>query len=358
MTFITGMILIDAPASALNNSGENIPGARTDNTSSVKFIQASDGRTYPYVSAQAIRYWLRNTLEGNADLGWQSSPILREEKIAYTDGNPLLWWDDDLLGYMRAPKKGKKSDEVAQMTPMEEDEKGNYKTITRVSPLRMSTFVSIAPVRITTDFGTMSRHEGDPVPYEHQFYRALLNGLFSLDLGLAGKFYYRRRTGFQNLDEVRRKMAVEMGLDHLEAEKAYRLKQPQRLERLIALLKGMGQLEGGAKQTIHYTDVSPAVVILAVTRGGNHAFNYLFDEKSGNAVFNGEVFQATLVDGVKHNQFISPVFVGWKPGFAPEQAKLVSNSQVDGLTVEYSTPRTAFENVAQWLDKNPNQWDR
>ena len=28
----------------------------------------------------------------------------------------------------------------------------------------------------------MSRHEGDPVPFEHQFYRTTLKGLFSLDL--------------------------------------------------------------------------------------------------------------------------------------------------------------------------------
>src|SRR5215208_634135 len=102
MAFVTGLTLIDAPASALNNLG-SIPGARTDNTVGVKVIKAKDG-SYPYVSAQAFRYWLRTTLEG-ADFGWRSAPIYREEKVAYTDANPLLWWDDDLLGYMRAPSK-------------------------------------------------------------------------------------------------------------------------------------------------------------------------------------------------------------------------------------------------------------
>ena len=38
MAFITGLLLIDAPASALNNLG-SVPGARTDNTSGVKFIR-------------------------------------------------------------------------------------------------------------------------------------------------------------------------------------------------------------------------------------------------------------------------------------------------------------------------------
>src|SRR5690349_13378673 len=102
MAFVTAMFLIDAPASALNNSGEPIPGARTENTSSVKFIRTKEGN-YPYVSAQAFRYWLRDTLESEEDIEWVKAPIYREEKVAYTDANPIYYWDDDLLGYMRAP---------------------------------------------------------------------------------------------------------------------------------------------------------------------------------------------------------------------------------------------------------------
>jgi CRISPR-associated protein Cst2 len=57
MAFVTGMMLIDAPASALNNAGQE-EGARTDNTIAVKRIRTmvSD---YTYVSSQAVRYWLR-----------------------------------------------------------------------------------------------------------------------------------------------------------------------------------------------------------------------------------------------------------------------------------------------------------
>ena len=88
MAFVTGLLLIDAPASALNNLG-SIPGARTDNTVGVKVIKSKDG-TYPYVSAQAFRYGLRTTLEGT-NLGWQAAPIYREEKVAYTDANPIFY---------------------------------------------------------------------------------------------------------------------------------------------------------------------------------------------------------------------------------------------------------------------------
>lgn len=55
MAFVTGLMLIDAPASALNNAGAE-DGARTDNTIAVKRIRTKAG-DYPYVSAQAVRYW-------------------------------------------------------------------------------------------------------------------------------------------------------------------------------------------------------------------------------------------------------------------------------------------------------------
>lgn len=88
MAFVTGLLLIDAPASALNNLGQ-IEGERFENSTGVKVIKAKDGQ-YPYVSAQAFRYWLRTTLE-KADLGWQAAPVYREEKVAYTDANPIRW---------------------------------------------------------------------------------------------------------------------------------------------------------------------------------------------------------------------------------------------------------------------------
>jgi hypothetical protein len=52
MAFVTGLLLIDAPASALNNLG-NIPDERLENTSGVKVIRTREG-FFPYVSAQGI----------------------------------------------------------------------------------------------------------------------------------------------------------------------------------------------------------------------------------------------------------------------------------------------------------------
>lgn len=345
MSFITGLILIDAPASALNNSGEKIPNARTENTVAVKFIRAQDYKTYPYVSAQAFRYWLRQTLVNAKDIDWNESPIQREDKIAYTAADPITYHDDDLMGYMRAPKGGGKKRKSEEASADAEDKA----TVTRVSPLRVSTFVSISPVDITDDFGTMTRQDDDPVPYEHQFYRATLVGAISLNLGLAGKFFYRRRTGFVNLDDMRRQQAEKAGLEHLPNETAYRLPQEERIRRVTSLLKGIGRLDGGAKQTLHYTDVAPAVSISAVIRGGNNPFQYVFTHRNGVPVFNANVFTEVLNDLDAQKTLLSPVFIGWKPGYLPDELAKVPVHE----DIRVSTPQTAFDNLANYLAQNP-----
>ncbi len=355
MSFVTGLLLIDAPASALNNLGA-MPGSLTDNAIAVKAINTRDG-VYPYVSAQAFRYWLRSTLEEQVS-EWKNSPIFREKKIAYTDANPILYWDDDLFGYMRAPsrqteavKDREESGLVSQATPTAE-------TVTRVSPFRVSTLVSVAPTRVVSDFGVMARHEGDPVPHEHQFYRATLQGLFSLDLNAAGTFTYAERTGYLNLDEPRIQLAKEKQLQHLPELKAYRLPPAERLQRVRALFAGLAHLSGGAKQTLHYTDVSPDVVFLAVTKGGNNLFGHIFGHQGERATLNLPALEEALE--VHQDDILSDVYVGWVQGFLDaERSRLQEALQTSPILSAWQSrlhldhPRRAFEALSQALQENP-----
>jgi CRISPR-associated protein Cst2 len=360
MAFVTGLLLIDAPASALNNLG-NIPGARTDNTVGVKTIRAKDG-VYPYVSAQAFRYWLRATLE-NGDWGWTKAPIFREKKVAYTDANPILYWDDDLLGYMRAPSKKTDAVEARAADESRAAETPTTDTITRVSPFRVSTLVSIAPAPPTEDFGVMSRHEGDPVPHEHQFYRTTLKGLYSLDLHASGTFSYRQKTGFRNLDDTRIELAKSQGLEFLEEEKSYRLPEAERLERVCALFEGLAHLEGGAKQTLHYTDVTPALVVLAVTKGGNHIFGHIVGATGrGLPEFKIDALREALT--VFQDDVLSMVYVGWIAGYLDEErTKLETALQAGGALAEFVSrvhiahPREVYQLLVADLQAHPEWLD-
>jgi len=361
MAFVTGLYLIDAPASALNNLGA-IPGEREDNTAGVKVIKTKEGY-FPYVSAQAFRYWLRTTLTERVP-DWKAAPIYREEKIAYTDANPLFYWDDDLFGYMRAPSKKESAKARREADASRAGETETTDTITRVAPFRVSTLVSIAPVTPTNDFGTMTRQDGNPVPFEHQFYRTTLKGLMSLNLSTCGTFSYRNKTGFRNLDDVRIKQLEEIaGIEHLETEKSFRLPLQMRLERIRALFEGMAFLEGGAKQALHYTDVSPVLAIFAVTSGGNHIFNYVVGaNRQGLPEINRAALQEILT--VNADQILSPIYIGWTRGYLDEErAKLEAFIQeynaASSQPVQIYHPRQAFaelvrifdepEQVASWL---------
>ncbi|MCL6590007.1 MAG: type I-B CRISPR-associated protein Cas7/Cst2/DevR [Firmicutes bacterium] len=357
MAFINGCLLVDAPASALNNAG-TAETERTDNIVAVKSVRVRGVGDFPYVSAQAFRYWLRSTLEKHPELGWKAAPIFRETKIAYTDANPIEWWDDDLFGYMRAQgkKKDQKADREQRIADTAMTETDN--DITRVSPFRVSTLISLAPVNITEDFGVMSRHEGDPVPHEHQFYRAVLKGLFSLDLAAAGTFTYKARTGYKNLDSKRIEIAKESKLEFLEAEKAYRLPKPERIQRVSALLNGLAVLCGGAKQALHYTDVTPAVFMAAVFKGGNNPLHYIVqaDEKGQPAV-NETAFREIVK--VWRDQIISKIYLGWAAGFVDsqrEKAQTIAGEMEKNGDIQFVTghPREVINRMIQ--DFKQSDW--
>jgi CRISPR-associated protein Cst2 len=371
MSFVTGLLLIDAPASALNNLGQ-VPGEADQNIVGVKLIRTREG-AFPYVSAQAFRYWLRTTLQ-DPDLGWQVAPIYREENIAYTAADPIEYWDDDLFGYMRSPatasaaKKTRQADpEYQKLTPLETDSKGQERTVTRVSPFRVSTLVSIAPVTLTEDFGVMARQEkatGEeqyPIIHRHQFYRATLKGLFSLDLHACGTFWYRSKTGFRNLDSIRTQKAQQAGLIDLanqeagQKEMAYRLPLIERVRRISTLLKGLAHLEGGAKQALHYTDVAPALVVLAVTKGGNHIFGHIVGANSKRQ-------PQVKIDALKEaltvfqGDLLSDVYVGWVRGYLDEERATFEQAlDKGGVLEEFAAhiqvmhPRDAFLALAQDL---------
>lgn len=354
MAFISGIQVIHAPASALNNAGSQV-GNTTENAVVVKAMRIN-GKSFPYVSAQAYRYWLRSTLEKLKPDAWTVAPIFREKKVAYTDANPILYADDDVFGYMRAPSK--KSD-AAQSRATFKGITDTNDAITRVSPFRVGTFVGMNH-GVTQDFGTMSRHEGDPVPHEHQFYRTSLKGMFSIDIGRIGVFFYENRTGYLNLDDVRKKLASDMKLEHNENEKTYRLTKEDRLKRVRALLSTMPLIEGGAKQSLHYTDISPVVVVVAILKGGNNPFNIaIAGDAEGNAMPIPEAF--IEIGEVWKDQILSPLYIGWAEGYSPEGRRKMNEildkiREIYPFGVVLDHPRRVFDRLIEEIEKNNEEW--
>jgi CRISPR-associated protein Cst2 len=360
MAFVTGLLLIDAPASALNNSRRDET-ARTETATPVKFIRTATGAV-PYVSAQAVRYWLRETL-AKQGAPWVMAPVYKEdENLAYTAGNPLEYWDDDLFGYMRAPgsrtRERRRGDPNYQrLTPLEERQ-GREVSLTRISPLRIGTLVSLAPVSLVEDWGTMARHEGDPVLHQHQFYRTTLQGLFSLNLTTAGTFFNGGRTGYRNLDEIRTQRAQEQGLHEVNilGQSAFRLPQAERARRVATLVRAFGDLEGGAKLTLHYTDVTPSLIIAAIIRGGNHPFlRVVRADNRGRPEVVLDALKEVL--RVYKDQILSDVFIGCPKGYLDEQKQAVENLSEDDrskINFHWGHPREVTTTLAGELEREAN----
>lgn len=326
-----GFVLIDAPHSALNNAGSDV-GARTENTIAIKSIRR--GRdVYPYVSAQAWRRWWRDALEMRC--GWLMSPIERKDKIAFTKANPFTFPDDDVFGYMRAQSNAEGG------------------TMTRLSPLKTSPLVSILPHNPTDDFGVMSRHEGDPVPHEHQFYSTVLKGVFALDLAAVGVFQKGNRTGFKNLADAyitKAEMGEAITQSGATLEGAdFTLPSAVRTKRAKDIFESLPFLSGGAKQALHHTDVTPKFVVLAVIEGGNNLWMSIASSDEKKPV-NIKALAQVIED---YSDVIQgQVFIGRQEGFADALAPDLEGlqTQLGPEKIALSSPRKALENFAATLN--------
>src|SRR5579863_9203637 len=174
MSYLAGKIVLAVTAGAPNN------GQGSGTTAPVKKASVR-GRTYPYVSAQAFRRWLRETMIVRGSVASPTTRVGKAEgkaQKATTDADPARYADDDLFGYMKATAKA-----------------GNEATTLRDSPFMVGTFLSVEPVRLTEDFGVMSRGISDPVLHAHEFYTADLAAPFLLDLPRIGTFTLPDKSG-------------------------------------------------------------------------------------------------------------------------------------------------------------------
>lgn len=302
MRIINGFTVINAPWSALNNAGMDESQHDKNTMLTKKIIKFIDNEKliYPYISGQAERYWLKQVLE--SQFGWKLSPITRASKNAYTEADPIKYPDDDMFGYMRAEKK-------------EKGAKNNADTLTRVAPFKNSPLVALYPQKPTIDFGAMMRQEGDPSPYEHEFYSVPLKGIFSIDVDMAGRFYAVNRSGYYNISEKKfEEFSNGTGLfgSNLivnKEEKYVEIPKTEKVKRIVDVLKAFSYLYGGADSTRHLTDVTPKFIVLAFIDGGNHILMSLSEEDG----LNFDAFKETV--RAYSDAFLSNIFIGKQINF-------------------------------------------
>ncbi|GAB6161964.1 type I-B CRISPR-associated protein Cas7/Cst2/DevR [Desulfothermus naphthae] len=315
MKTIQGFVMIDVDVAALNNAG-NDTSTHLDNAVMTKKIR-KNGKEYPYVSGQAWRYWWRETLEKK--FNWNMSPIIREKRIAYTEADPMIYPDDDMFGYMRAGKK-------KIIDPDTGKEKSVNATLTRVSPLKNSALIAVNYNPIVQFWSSMSRQEGDAVPYGKDEYCAVMKGMFSIDIDMVGTFSPIERSGFQNINEEMRKLylqkgAIEIDDPYLKDKKGnpiklIRIDDSERLKRIKDTISALKYISGGAKQTTNMADVTPKLIILCKFASGNHPFSHLAKEELGKPVFSIDALKEVIRE--YQDDIEGKIYVGKRSGFMDE----------------------------------------
>lgn len=337
MSYLAGKIVLAVTAGAPNN------GANSSTTMAPVKKATVRRLTYPYVSAQAFRRWLRETM---VTQGAVPSPTTRVGKAegkaqkATTEANPAKYPDDDLFGYMKATAKEE-----------------NKATTLRDSPFMVGTFLSVEPVRLTEDYGVMSRGISQPVLHSHEFYTADLAAPFLLDLPRIGTFTLPDKSGAGKpnylSEEDFRKAADALAAGAVKTDfrgqTALRLPLEQRRERAAILLEALADLAGGAKKALHYGDRTPALIAIVPMAGGVNPFGFVIDgAEDGSGL---EIRASALRQELEawQGEWEAPVRFGWRPGFR-EQMRQQFKTDLDGLidqgqvTIEH--PRIALRTLA------------
>jgi CRISPR-associated protein Cst2 len=349
-----GFILLDVDVVALNNAGKSTS-SNFDNAVATKKIY-KNGRTYTYVSGQAWRFWWREALKQNH--GWELSPVTRETKIAFTDADPIKYADDDVFGYMKAAKDVVRDEDGNPILDKKGKEQKENVTVTRVSPLKNSVIVSVTGVSTAENWSSMARQEGDSVPYSKEEYSAIMKGMFSLDLTQVGTFSNYNKTGFKNITEDQKNLALSAGAKEVDDsfvktqsgkyQKLVQLEKSVREKRIIDTISALKTISGGAMQTNNMSDVTPKFIILASTTSGNHPFSHIAvgeGLKSEKAILNVEGIKEVLSD--YKDQIVGNVFIGKRSGFLDEYNEVLKNLAVEFKNVKILSINQAIDQYCE-----------
>lgn len=245
-----------------------------DNVTVIKKITLPDGRELPYISGQAMRYYIRQKWE---EMDLRVSPVTQTRtpigRAASSKCDPVQFIDDDLFGFLLT---------------------GQSK---RTSPVRVSPAIAFFPFQDDRDLGTRVTEEGkkDPgklmPPFETEVYYNYFrsNVLIELDrVGIFKEDYCKDGKMPKNLDE------------------------PEKEKRVIALIEAIHDLWGGGKQARFLTDISPKFIIYTRQTAKKPIFLERLEMIPEGEAIKRECIIKTLED---ESHLVANVIIGVAEGF-------------------------------------------
>jgi CRISPR-associated protein Cst2 len=263
-----------------------------------------NGVEYPYVSGQAMRYYLKEAIRRNLE---------KEEFMCVPDdkgepcGEPKKCIACDLFGFMKAVK-----DKGAE---------------TRVSPVKVSPAIGLLPFEdnSTLDFLTR-RHRGT-----EKAEGDIVNVELGVNIYKAGIAIDVQRVGGEEKIEDRQ-VKIEYFIDEKERKK-----------RIAKVINALRFLTDYSKQARLLTDFTPDFIIIAFQDIYSHRLQKAIEFKDGRV--DVERLKAVLKD-VK--EYSPKIIVGILPGLLENETEV--RNVFDELDLEVKTPDMAIKDAAEYLE--------
>ena len=276
------------------------------------------GREYPYVSGQAMRYYLKEAIRRELSDEYMCVPNDKGETCA--DIKKCIGCD--LFGFMTTIKKGTK------LSTHPEGHPGG--AFTRVSPVKVAPAMGLLPFddNAVIDFLTR-RHrmaggkmEGDIVNVEIgvNLYKCGI----AIDIAKIG--------GEEKIDEKERAVKLE-----------YFLEEEERKKRISKVLEAVRYLSDYSKQARLLTDFTPDIILIAFQDVYTHRLQKALTV-SGGAI-NQERLEAVLSD-VK--EYSPRIIAGVLPGVIEREEEV--KAKLEGQEVEVRKTNEAIKEALEHLN--------
>jgi len=264
----------------------------------IKKVERPDGKaSHPYISGQAIRRYIRDTLDDilktDKTIGEEMSPLEEGEDPkapVVTTGDPEKYIDDDLFGFMKAVKG---------------------KTKRRESPLRVSPAFGLFPYAGDRDLGTrsalelMEEAEAGGAIFETEVTNNVFRTTLLLELDRIGKW--------KKYETVRNSEG--------------QLEQDIRKQRAKLLIQALKYLWGGGRRTRMLVDMTPQFIVYAKLARKVPIFLHALDVRMEDGKYQLELDPLKQVLGDYEND-IQNLIVGVRSGFLANEVKLKLGERV------------------------------
>ncbi len=268
-----------------------------------------NGVEYPYVSGQAMRYYIKEAIRRNLE---KNEYMCVPNDKGETCGNIKKCIGCDLFGFM-ITVKGKGS-------------------IPRVSPVKVSPAIGLLPFdkNAVLDFLTR-RHRHNLSDGEMR--RDIVNVEIGLNLYKSGMV----------IDVVRVGGEEKINVDERTVEIEYYISEDQRKKRIAKVIEAIRFLSDYSKQARLLTDFTPDFILIAFQDKYSHRLQKAITLRDGLSIDIDRL--ETIIRDIK--EYAPTIFAGMLPGTIENENEV--KEKLQELGVEVKTPYEAINDALEYL---------